>query len=205
MMSLNSPSLTKLLVVLLLLTAAVFATPLVRLPGHNQGYSPEQPIHFKHSLHAGELGIDCQYCHFTAERGPHAGFPAVATCLNCHRYVKGSTDYNQAEIAKLWKYAGLDENGQPDPKATPQPIPWVKIHTLPAFVRFDHSRHVTQKLACQTCHGPIQTMDQVAQKETLSMGFCVNCHRDAAERGIEGVDGKHHVVHPAIDCAVCHY
>ena len=204
-MSLNSPSLTKLLVVLLLLTAVVFATPLVRLPGHNQGYSPDQPIQYKHSLHAGELGIDCQYCHFTAERGPHAGFPAVETCLNCHRYVKGSTDFNQAEIAKLWKYAGLDENGQPDPNAKPQPIPWAKIHSLPTFVRFDHSRHVGQGVACQTCHGPIQTMDKVAQNSTLSMGFCVNCHRDVTERGVEGVDGKHHNVHPSIDCAACHY
>jgi hypothetical protein len=204
-MSLNSLRLTKLLGALILLTLVLFATPLVRLPGHNQGYSPEQPIHFSHKFHAGELGLNCQYCHFTAERGPHAGFPAVATCLNCHRYVKGSTDYNQAEIKKLYTYAGLDENGQDDPNGKPQPIPWVKIHTLPAFVRFDHSRHVTQGVACQTCHGPIQEMEQVSQHSTLSMGFCINCHRDAAANGIEGTDGKHHDVHPAIDCAVCHY
>src|SRR5271155_3820373 len=141
-MPVNSPRLTALLLVLTLLSLGFFLTPFIQLPGRNNGYSPKQPIAFSHKFHAGTLGLNCQYCHFVAERGPHAGFPAVSTCLNCHRYVKGTTDFNQAEIQKLYKYAGLDADGNPDPNGKPEPIPWVKIHTLPAYVRFDHSRHI---------------------------------------------------------------
>jgi hypothetical protein len=199
-MPVNSPRLTALLLVLILVSLVLFFTPFIQLPGRNNGYSPEQPIHYSHKLHAGDLGINCQYCHFVAERGPHAGYPAVGTCLNCHKFVKGSTPYNQAEIQKLYKYAGLDADGNPDPNGHAEPIPWVKIHTLPAYVRFDHSRHVGQGVNCQTCHGPIQTMEQVKQHATLSMGFCSNCHRDVNEHGVHGKK-----VHASIDCAVCHY
>jgi len=98
------------------------------------------------------------------------------------------------------EYAGLDEDGNPDDKGKPTPIPWIKIHNLPAYVRFDHSRHVGQGVACQTCHGAIQTMEKVAQDKTLSMGFCVNCHREVDDKGVNG-----RKVHAAIDCAACHY
>ena len=197
-MSVNSPRLTALLMALILVSLGLFLTPLIQLPGRNNGYSPQQPIAFSHKLHAGDMGINCQYCHFTAERGPHAGYPAVGTCLNCHKFVKGTA--HPEEIQKLYKYAGLDSDGNPDPAGHPEPIPWIKIHTLPAYVRFDHSRHVVQGVTCQSCHGPIQTMDRVAQHETLSMGFCVNCHRDVNGNGVHGKK-----VHAEIDCAVCHY
>ncbi|HTA16802.1 MAG TPA: cytochrome c3 family protein [bacterium] len=199
-MPVNSPRLTAFLMVLILAALCLFLTPFVQTPGRNNGYSPQQPIAFSHRLHAGMLQINCQYCHFTAERGPHAGFPAVATCLNCHRFVKGSTPYNQSQIQKLYYYAGLDANGNPDPHLKPQPIPWIKIHVLPAFVRFDHSRHITQGVTCQTCHGPIQTMEQVTQYSTLAMGFCINCHRNVDADGLHGKK-----VHASLDCAVCHY
>jgi len=203
-MSLNSPRLTKVLVALLLLSGVAFASPWFRLPGHNAGYQPTQPINYSHKLHAGDLGINCQYCHFIAERSPHAGYPAVQTCLNCHKFVKGTKA--PEEIKKIYKYAGLDEDGnefEPGqgveaPKASP--IPWVKIHILPAFVRFDHSRHVNQNVSCQTCHGPIQKMEKVAQYETLSMGMCINCHRNP-----KGRDANVKLDKATLDCSACHH
>jgi hypothetical protein len=196
-MFLNTKRLTAALALLVAGAAAVFFTPAVRLPGHNQGYAPVQPIAFSHAKHAGALGINCQYCHFTAERSPHAGFPAVSTCLNCHRYLSVN---HSAEIKKIYDAAGLDEDAQPDPQGKPHPIEWIKIHSLPAFVRFDHSRHVLAGASCQTCHGAVDTMDRVRQEKSLSMGFCVNCHRQADAHGINGKN-----VNASLDCSVCHH
>src|SRR6185312_15987587 len=107
--------------------------------GYNQGYSPEQPIPYDHSLHAGQLKIQCQYCHNQVERSPHSNIPALSTCMNCHLTVK--TD--SPSIQKL--RTAYD---------TGKPIQWVKVHMLPDFVKFNHSAHVARGVNCQTCHGP---------------------------------------------------
>ena len=126
------------------------------LPGNQQGYAPEQPVAFSHRLHAGELQIACLYCHFGAEKGQHAGFPATSLCMNCHRLVSANWDatfheYMEAlrtnqppkrvvspEVQKLYDSLGLDSQLQPDPARTAHPIPWVKVHNLPAYACFDH-------------------------------------------------------------------
>jgi len=196
--ALNHRVLTVILLAGLAVCGKVLFSPAVafRLPGHNQGYSPRQPIAFSHKLHAGQLGINCQYCHFTAERSVHAGLPTVQTCLNCHRFVNPN---KSPEIQKIYDAAGMGQDSGTAPKI-PKPIEWVRIHELPAFVRFDHSRHVLAGVACQTCHGPIEQMDRVRQEKSLAMGMCVNCHRQVNK---EGVLGQH--VHASLDCAACHY
>lgn len=131
-----------------------------------QGYQPEQPIAYSHALHAGLYELDCQYCHTGAERSRHAGVPSSSVCMNCHSQVR--TD--SAEIQKLAKFVAEDK-----------PIPWVKVHRLPDFVYFNHASHVSAGLECQRCHGPVQQMVRVEQKETMSMGWCLDCHRDVRD------------------------
>jgi nitrate reductase gamma subunit len=104
------------------------------------------------------------------------------------------------ELAKLYAALGLDDKLQPDPARTPTPIRWVKVHNLPSFVHFDHRAHVSAGVTCQTCHGPVETMERVRQVEDLSMGWCVQCHRDANQNGVEGK-----LVHASNDCATCHH
>lgn len=131
----------------------------------NQGYQPVQPIAYSHALHAGELKMDCLYCHFGAEKSRHAGVPPVNVCMNCHEKVRADSP----EIRKLAAAVGSG-----------RPIEWVKVNRLPDFATFSHARHVAGgKLACQTCHGPVETMTRVRQAETLSMGWCLGCHRGA--------------------------
>jgi hypothetical protein len=193
------------------------------LPGNQQGYAPEQPIAFSHKLHAGELKIACLYCHFGAEKGQHAGFPATSICMNCHRIVSASSDamlheFVEAlrtneppkrvvsrEIQKLYDSLGLDSRLQPDPARTAHPIAWVKVHNLPAYACFDHHAHVNSGVKCQHCHGPVETMDRIRQVEDLSMGWCVDCHRNQARAILtdKSVAGKS--LRPSTDCAVCHY
>lgn len=177
-----------------------------RLPGNQQGYEPDQPIAFSHRLHAGELQISCVYCHAGAEKGRHAGIPATSVCMNCHKTVTASfgtmRDNPKAiseELQKLFVLYGLDDNRNRDLKKA-KPIPWVRVHNLPDHASFDHRVHVHAGVACQKCHGPIETMERVRQVETLSMGWCVNCHRDA---NVHGVAGKK--VKASTDCAACHY
>jgi cytochrome c2 len=145
--------------------------------GHQQGYQPDQPIKFPHSVHAGINGINCLYCHAGAEKGRTAMIPSPNICMNCHKAIRSGTNTGTAEIAKIYYAVGWDTvKGQYTGQT--HPIHWVKIHNLPAHVYFNHSQHVVVgKLACQTCHGQIQDMDQVYQYATLSMGWCVNCHR----------------------------
>jgi Cytochrome c7 and related cytochrome c len=188
------------------------------LPGNQQGYEPEQPIAFSHRQHAGELQISCLYCHFGAETSPHAGIPPASVCMTCHRFVTASQkamlpeilEAHKAkrpprpivspELQKLYDALALDSKLEPDPSKQPTPIAWVKVHNLPAFTCFDHRSHVYAGLTCQRCHGPVETMDRVRQVEDLSMGWCVNCHR---ESGRTGVSGK--PVQPSTDCATCHH
>ncbi|OLY91044.1 quinol:cytochrome c oxidoreductase pentaheme cytochrome subunit [Cnuella takakiae] len=159
--------------------------------GRQKGYAPDQPIFYSHKVHAGVNQINCLYCHGSAWESKHAAIPSVNICMNCHKaintYEKGPKLYDQAgneingtqEIQKLYKYAGFTAGQAWDPaKATP--IEWVKIHNLPDHVYFNHAQHVNAgKVACQTCHGNIQEMDVVEQKADLSMGWCINCHRES--------------------------
>ncbi len=186
------------------------------LPGNNQGYEPVQPIAFSHQLHAGELGIQCLYCHSGAEVSRTAGLPTGETCLNCHRYVTATLAAMRAEDAaaekekrapkpviseelkKLYDAMAVDAQMNPDPQHA-RPIEWVRVHNLPDFVHFDHRAHVQAGVACQHCHGPVETMYRMRQFSTLEMGWCVNCHRDA---NAHGLNGKR--VNASIDCATCH-
>jgi nitrate reductase gamma subunit len=188
------------------------------LPGNQQGYEPAQPIAFSHRQHAGELQISCLYCHGDAEKGPHAGFPAASVCMNCHRFVTAPVRDVRAEaelakeekrpprpiitpeLAKLYAALGLDEKMQPDPAQSTTLIRWVKVHNLPSFTRFDHRAHVSAGVDCRHCHGPVESMERVRQVEDLSMGWCVQCHRDANQHGVAGRE-----VHPSNDCTTCHH
>lgn len=188
------------------------------LPGNQQGYEPVQPIAYSHRLHAGELEIDCLYCHFGAEKSRHAGIPPASVCMNCHQRVTTSLGALRqedelaqkegreprvlvsAELAKLYDALGLNAERQPDPAKKPAPIEWVKVHNLPDFVYFDHRPHVNAKVACQRCHGPVETMERMRQYSDLSMGWCVNCHREA-----NATATALNPVHASIDCMTCHY
>lgn len=168
--------------------------------GRQQGYQPVQPIYYSHKVHAGTNQISCLYCHGGAQDGKHANIPSVNVCMNCHKGIAkyegpdklvredGVAVDGTAEIKKLYEYAGWnpdtkqynpDNNGDGTPDGA-KPIEWVKIHSLPDHVYFNHSQHVkVGKQQCQTCHGNIQEMDEVYQFSTLSMGWCVNCHRES--------------------------
>ncbi len=154
--------------------------------GRQQGYAPEQPIAFSHKVHAGINKIDCRYCHVGAERGKSAVIPSLSVCMNCHYNIQEVTgtdpNYPKAtydpEINKIYSYIGFNKADLKYDKK-PTPIEWVKIHNLPDHVYFNHSQHTkVAGLECQTCHGQIQEMDVVQQMENLSMGWCVNCHRE---------------------------
>ena len=158
--------------------------------GRNKDYQPEQPIYYSHKVHAGKNQISCLYCHGGAVEGKHANIPSVNTCMNCHMTINEYTGQEKlyredgkevdgsAEIQKLYEYAGWDPASRTY-KNTGKPVEWIKIHNLPDHVYFNHSQHtVAGKVACQTCHGNIQEMDEVKQFAELSMGWCVNCHRE---------------------------
>ena len=145
--------------------------------GRQQGYQPEQPIKFSHALHAGKHQIDCQYCHSTAAKSKHSNIPSVSTCMNCHKVIQKGPVYGKDEIAKIYKYADYNV----DTKVygnNPKPVEWTRIHNLPDHVFFSHAQHVKAGgVKCQTCHGPVQEMEEVYQYAPLSMGWCINCHR----------------------------
>jgi hypothetical protein len=209
-------------------------------PGaQSKGDAPDQPIYFMHSVHAGQNQIPCMYCHYTADRSVDAGIPSVRVCVGCHvpgssatppeqaalafpgkdRPAKGDTLYNH-EATKLVEYWKRQES-----------IPWVRVHKLPEHVKFPHSMHVNAGLQCQTCHGPVQTMDKVYRFASLQMGWCVDCHRGktklspAEERSVErnssflrevsrlraagedlgGLEGSFPHQRASTDCTVCHY
>lgn len=188
------------------------------LPGSQQGYEPVQPIAYSHRLHAGELQIDCLYCHSGAETSRHAGIPSASVCMNCHKFVSASLGAVRAEdelaqqenrrprevvspeLAKLYSALGLGENREPDDGLKPEPIAWIKVHNLPDYAYFDHRAHLGAGVKCQTCHGPVETMERVRQVEDLSMGWCVNCHRAANQSGISG-----RAVDASTNCSICHY
>ncbi len=191
----------------------------VNLPGNDEGYAPAQPIAFSHRLHAGELTIDCRYCHTGAEEGRHAGIPPLGLCMNCHKYVvapisdvrfeeKQATAEEReprpvysSEIARIYAGLGMKPDGSPLGDGSAPGVTWTKVYDLPDFVYFDHSRHVNGGVDCSLCHGAVESMERVRQIGDLSMGFCVNCHREAGpEHWNENGETR-----ATTDCAGCHY
>jgi mono/diheme cytochrome c family protein len=146
--------------------------------GRQQGYQPAQPIKYSHALHAGKHKIECQYCHSTAYKGKHANIPSVNTCMNCHKNISKGPQYGTEEIAKIYAAVGWDPATQTYDLSKAKPVEWVRIHNLPDHVYFNHAQHVNAgKVQCQTCHGSIENMEEVYQYAPLSMGWCINCHR----------------------------
>jgi menaquinone reductase, multiheme cytochrome c subunit len=172
------------------------------------GYMPKQPVPYSHALHAGELGIDCRYCHNTVDETAMAAIPATQTCMNCHKNV-------WAESPKLLPVRESD--------ATGRAVEWKKVHDLPDYVYFNHSAHVTRGVGCVSCHGRIDQMVEVYQQEPLSMGWCLECHR-APEQHLRPPEfatkmdwrppgdpiafGKQlrekNNINPPTDCSTCH-
>jgi len=214
------------LLMLVLGTVVLASTAVVRLPGNNAGYQPVQPIAYSHRLHAGELQIDCQYCHYAAESSRHACIPPASICMNCHATVTAAFDavleerglaeaegrelrqIVSPELRKLYDALGLDEDLKPT-GAPGTPIRWVRVHNLPDFVAFDHRVHVARGLACETCHGPVQSMERIRQFSDLSMGWCVDCHRTSpaslSRSTTPSTSGGAVTEAASTDCAVCHY
>jgi len=172
------------------------------------GHMPTQPVPYSHALHAGEMGMDCRYCHNTVEVAAAAAIPPTQTCMNCHKQVR-------AESPKLVPVRTS--------YATGNPVPWVKVHDLPDFVYFNHSAHVRRGVGCVECHGRVDQMATVYQAKLLSMAFCIDCHRnpDARLRPPEFVTkmdwtpGEDAAVvgrrvreelklNPSTDCSTCH-
>jgi cytochrome c2 len=178
--------------------------------GVQQGYAPAQPIAFSHALHAGQYEIACQYCHTGVEIGKSANIPSANICMNCHTHIQnvGGKEGVSPEIQKI--YNAVDNN---------QPIEWVRVHNLPDLAYFNHAQHVAVGgVECQTCHGPIQEMEVVGQHSTLTMGWCIDCHRQT-EIATEGnvyydkLVQLHSTSKDALkvkdigglECAKCHY
>lgn len=143
-------------------------------PEKSKGYKPEQPIKFSHVNHVQRVKMECQYCHWNVDKAAYAAIPEVETCMGCHKYVK--TD--SPEIKKLTEYHAKGE-----------PVPWVKVHVMADYVRFNHKRHVKAGVNCQECHGQVPNMVAVERVSSMKMGWCISCHRDKGA---------------SIDCATCH-
>lgn len=185
----------------------------------NKGYKPEQPIPFSHAIHAGKLKMDCRYCHNTVDKAAHAAIPPISTCLNCHSPKdEAGNVVTTAVHTESPKLALLREAAQ-----TGDYIPWERVHDLPDYAYFNHSVHVNRGVSCVSCHGRIDQMDVVEQKATLTMGFCLSCHRnpEPSLRPVEEVtnlgweaDGDPALlgaalalekgIHPRDNCSVCH-
>jgi hypothetical protein len=177
---------TTFVVVILVLKVAFDAMMGV---GVTTNYMPEQPIAYSHKIHAGDNGIDCNYCHSGARNSKTAGIPSANVCMNCHTYISSGTNTGETEIAKIYDAIGFDVNTRSYIEGYEQkPIKWVRIHNLPDLAYFNHSQHVTVgKLECQECHGPVEEMDVVWQENDLTMGWCIDCHRET-EVKMEGND-----------------
>ena len=176
-------------VILLLLSSAYFVYGYLMQIGVDQGYMPLQPIHYSHKIHAGANQIECKYCHSSARVSKHSGIPSLNVCMNCHQNIaeyNGEEDFENGytkdfytkEIKKLYAAVGWDEENQRYTGET-QPVKWVRIHNLPDFVYFNHAQHVeVGEIECQKCHGPVEEMEIMYQHSSLTMGWCINCHRE---------------------------
>lgn len=188
----NNTFLKVLSTIFLLLIGAYIVFGMLFSVGVDQGYQPIQPIAFSHKIHAGDNKIDCQYCHSSAKHSKHSGIPSVNVCMNCHKAIAevaegteiqwngqtyGKTQLDQ-EIAKVYKAAGWDPE-ELEYTGKERPIKWIRLHNLPDFVYYNHAQHVTVAgLKCQKCHGPVEEMDEMYQYSSLTMGWCINCHRE---------------------------
>ena len=215
--------------IFLLLASAYFIYGYLMQIGVDQGYMPVQPIHYSHKIHAGDNQIDCKYCHSSARVSKHSGIPSLNVCMNCHKsiyeYTGEATDqYSQefytGEIKKLYAAVGWDEAEQKYTGET-KPVKWVRIHNLPDFAYFNHSQHVTVgQIQCQTCHGPVEEMEVMYQYSPLTMGWCIDCHRqtNVAIEGNEyyakiheqlskkyGVEQLTVAQMGGLECGKCHY
>jgi mono/diheme cytochrome c family protein len=180
--------------IFLLLASAYFLYGYMMQIGVDQGYQPVQPIHFSHKIHAGDNGIDCKFCHSAARVSKTSGIPSLNVCMNCHKSIyeyngettpEYSKEFYDGEIKKLYAAAGWSDDDQAY-TGDPQPVKWVRIHNLPDFAYFNHSQHVTVAgVECQTCHGPVETMEEVYQFAPLTMGWCIDCHK-STEVKVEG-------------------
>ncbi|MDZ7715844.1 MAG: cytochrome c3 family protein [Balneolaceae bacterium] len=173
------------------------------------GYAPTQPIEYSHKIHAGQLGLDCQYCHTSVDKSKQANVPPTQTCMNCHGQIDSQKPEEIQKIRDSWKSG--------------ESIEWVRVHNLPDYAYFNHSIHVNVGVGCETCHGRIDKMDVVYQKEPLSMSWCLDCHRNPEKyvRPVEEVTtmgyvaddqiemgrdlvAKHNI-NPPTYCQGCHY
>ncbi len=176
--------------ILFLLASGYFVYGFFMQVGVNQGYEPVQEIHYSHRIHAGDNEIDCKYCHSSARVSKTSGIPSLNVCMNCHKTIaevapetqsegmaEYGVDYN-SEIKKLYKAVGWDDAEQNYTGET-SPVKWTRIHNLPDFAYFNHSQHVSVAgVECQTCHGPVEEMEVMYQYAPLTMGWCINCHRE---------------------------
>jgi hypothetical protein len=137
------------------------------------GYAPVQPVPYSHALHVGQLGLDCRYCHSNVDKSGYANLPTSQTCMNCHNQVKKDSPL-LAVVRNSYE--------------TGDPVPWVKVHELPDFAYFNHSIHVNRGVSCVECHGKINEMEVVTHVQPLSMGFCLDCHRNPAAHVRQPVD-----------------
>ena len=174
------------------LVAAYFLFGTLFKVGVDTGYQPIQPIAFSHKIHAGDNKIDCQYCHSSAKHSKTSGIPSVNVCMNCHKNISEVADDTKVvmddhtlvkadldkEIAKIYEAAGWDPD-KLEYTGNTKPIKWVRVHNLPDFAYFNHSQHVTVGgVACQKCHGPVEEMEEVYQHSPLTMGWCIDCHKE---------------------------
>ncbi len=221
-------------VIFLLLTSAYFVYGYFMQVGVDQGYKPVQPIHFSHRIHAGDNGIDCKYCHSAARVSKTSGIPSLNICMNCHKNIsevaestgtdEHSKEFYDAQIQKLYKAVGWDASTMSYTGET-ESVKWVRIHNLPDFVYFNHSQHVTVAgVQCQKCHGPVEEMEVLEQHAPLTMGWCINCHRETGVKmeGNEYYEEYYGKIHDqlakkygkdeltigdlgGLECGKCHY
>ena len=217
---------------------ALFAAMLsgCRGPGEQDpADAPDQPIAFYHNVHAGDNQIPCMYCHYSADRSVDAGIPSVRVCVGCHVPGSSVVPPNQAQLG----FPQADRDSTWNAEAlklvsywkNQEAVPWVRVHRLPEHVRFPHNMHVNSGLQCQTCHGPVQEMEEVYRFSSLQMGWCIDCHRGDTELSAQeeaavqqnstfiqqlrqiqstgeqtgGFEGIHPDQRASTDCTVCHY
>ncbi len=216
--------------ILVLLASGYFVYGFFMQVGIDQGYQPIQPIHYSHRIHAGDNKIECKYCHSSARVSKHSGIPSLNVCMNCHKSIAevaettATEDYSKefydGEIQKLYKAVGWDESTQSYTGET-SPVKWVRIHNLPDFAYFNHSQHVSVAgVQCQKCHGPVEEMEIMYQHAPLTMGWCINCHRETNVK-VEG-NAYYEKIHEelskkygvdkltaaqmgGLECGKCHY
>ena len=204
------------------IVALKFVYDLLMGVGVTTNYQPAQPIAFSHEIHAGINGVDCNYCHTSARHSKHSGIPSANVCMNCHTYISEGSKYGTTEIAKIYEAVGFDPDSRQYIEGYEQkPIEWVRIHNLPDHAYFNHSQHVVAGgLECQECHGPVEEMEVLYQYSELTMGWCIECHRETEVK----MEGNNYYTHlhdqlkekykgkpitvdmiGGIECGKCHY